>query len=129
MEDSILKSVKKLLNIHEDDTSFDLDVLIFINSAFSTLEQLSISPVEGFTVEDETKVWADYNVPDAWLNMVKAYIPLKVRMLFDPPTTSFVIDALEREIEQQEWRLSNYRELTLPPPPAKPLPEEEPVWG
>ena len=114
MEQSILKSTKKILGIAEDYTVFDLDIITHINSAFSTLAQLGVGPVAGFMIDDESEVWDDFiDVDlDPQYNAVKSYIFLKVRQLFDPPATSYLISAVERQIQELEWRLNVHREET-----------------
>lgn len=126
MEPSILKSVKKILGLDAADTSFDLDVLTHVNNAFSTLHQLGLGPSDGFMVEDDTAVWADYGEVDRILNQVKTYVYLKTRIAFDPPTTSYLIGALEKQIQEHEWRLNSIREETdwVDPTPVD-LSEEE----
>jgi hypothetical protein len=124
MEQSILISTKKILGIAEDYTVFDLDIITHINTAFSTLTQLGVGPANGFMIEDETTVWSDfitdyptgqYEAPsgdDLQYNSVKSYVFLKVRQLFDPPTTSYLIAATEKQIQELEWRLNVHREET-----------------
>jgi hypothetical protein len=112
MEMSILNSTKKILGIAEDYTVFDLDIITHINSAFSTLTQLGVGPAEGFMIEDATAVWSDFIGNDVQYNSVKSYVFLKVRQLFDPPTTSYLIAAYDKQIEELEWRLNVYREGT-----------------
>lgn len=126
MEPSILISVKKILGLDAADTSFDLDVLTHVNNAFSTLHQLGLGPSDGFMVEDDTAVWADYGEVDRILNQVKTYVYLKTRIAFDPPTTSYLIGALEKQIQEHEWRLNSIREETdwVDPTPVD-LSEEE----
>lgn len=121
MESSILTSTKKILGIAEDYTAFDLDAITHINTAFSTLNQLGIGPEEGFRIDDNSAVWDDLGLPTNQLGMVRTYIFLKTRMLFDPPNTSFLIDAMEKQIREHEWRLSTFREQTIIPS----LPEED----
>jgi hypothetical protein len=84
---SILNSVKKVLGLDEDDTGFDTDILIHINSMFMVLNQLGIGPENGFAIEDDSAMWADFIGVDPILNAVKTYVWLRVRMLFDPPST------------------------------------------
>jgi hypothetical protein len=110
MEDSILKSTKKILGLDQNYTAFDLDILTHINTAFVVLHQLGIGPPEGFFVSDAETKWADYPIPDVQKNMVRSYVYLKARMLFDPPTTSFHIEAMKHQIEEFEFRLSVFRE-------------------
>ena len=124
MENSILKSVKKVLGIDASYTAFDLDILIHINSVFATLHQLGIGPEAGFAIEDDTALWTSFIGTDPRKNSVKTYVWLKVRMLFDPPQTSFAIDAMNAQAKELEWRINAYREgtawtdpvSTLPPP-------------
>lgn len=110
MEDRILTSTKKVLGVPEDYTAFDLDIVQHINAAFSVLTQLGVGPSEGFVIEDDTAVWSDYITENITLSMVKTYIYLKTRILFDPPATSFLIEALNRQIEEYEQRISYQRE-------------------
>lgn len=112
MEDSILRSTKKILGIDPEYTVFDLDIITHINTAFSTLNQLGVGPVNGFAIEDDTAVWSDYTVDELKFNAVKTYVHLRVRLIFDPPTTSYLINAFEKQVEQLEWRLNVSREET-----------------
>lgn len=110
MSDSILTSTKKILGIGEDYTEFDLDIITHINTVFSTLNQLGIGPADGFMIENAEPVWADFLGTDKNLNAVKTYVYLRVRMLFDPPTTSYLINALDEQRKELEWRLNVKRE-------------------
>jgi hypothetical protein len=106
MEESILTSTKKILNVGADDLNFDLDIITHINSAFSTLNQLGIGPSNGFSIEDDSTEWSDYGVPEVQLHLVKDYIYMKCRLLFDPPGTSFLLKVYEEGIKEKEWRLT-----------------------
>jgi hypothetical protein len=110
MSESILNSIKKILGLSEDYLVFDPDIILHINSAFGTLNQLGIGPVEGFAIEDDTATWADFLGTDLRLNAVKQYIGLKVRIVFDPPDTSYYLAAMEKQIQEHEWRLNVVRE-------------------
>ena len=114
MEQSILTSTKKILGIAEDYTVFDLDIITHINTAFSTLAQLGVGPPAGFMIDDHTYMWEDFlgETPDFQNNSVKSYVFLKVRQLFDPPQTSYLIAATEKQIQELEWRLNTHREET-----------------
>lgn len=127
MAGSILTETKKNCGLDEEDTSYDLDILNYINSAFDTLEQLGIGPDGGFSIEDATPTWDDYLDGDPRFNSVKTYIYLKVRFLFDPPTTSFHLQAMADQIKQHEWRLNARREDTkwVPGVPTPPVTEPE----
>jgi len=112
VEQSILISTKKVLGIAEDYTAFDLDIITHINTAFSTLTQLGVGPAEGFMIEDAEPEWVDFYADDLQYNAVKSYVFLRVRYLFDPPQTSYLISATERQIQELEWRLNVHREET-----------------
>jgi len=122
MEDSILKSVKKNLGIEADDTSFDEDVLTHINSVFATLNQLGLGPTDGFEVTGEDELWSTYLDGNLNRASVRTYMYLKVRIFFDPPTTSFHLEALNKQATELEWRLNVQREDTEW---TDPDPEEE----
>lgn len=103
--DSIFLSVKKVLGVATENTDFDQDILLHINSVLSILQQLGIGPDNGFHVSNETETWTDYLGDDsAHLNMVKSYLPAKVRILFDPPVSSAVMDSLKNICAEFEWR-------------------------
>lgn len=104
--DSILTSIKKMLGISEDYTQFDADLIMHINSVFLNLTQLGVGPASGFTIEDETTEWTDFINNNAQLQAVKSYIYLKVKLLFDPPLSSAVIESTNRMIAELEWRLN-----------------------
>lgn len=122
MSDSILNGTKKILGIAEDYTAFDPDIMMHINSVFMTLNQLGIGPTAGFMIEDADFEWDEFLGGDPNLNAIKTYIYLRVRLLFDPPTTSYHITAIEEQIKELTWRLSTYREeLSWLPPQPPPL--------
>jgi hypothetical protein len=114
MEESILNSTKKILGLAENYLPFDLDILTHINAAFSILDQLGVGPEGGFFIDDATALWSDYSVPPNQLNLVKTYVFLKVRLLFDPPATSYLIEATNQQLREYEWRLNVFREEELP---------------
>lgn len=125
MEQSILKSVKKILGVDPTVTTFDDDILTHINSAFSTLRQIGIGPVDGFMVEDDEAMWVDFIGATPLLTQVKTYVCLKVRIVFDPPTTSYLIGAINDQIRELEWRLNEEREQTAWVDPDPEIIEEE----
>ncbi len=103
--DSILTSVKKLLGIGEDYTQFDMDVVMHINSALSVLTQLGVGPSDGFLITDSTAVWTDFLEESKKLEMVKTYVYMKTRVVFDPPSSSAALEAMQRQIDEFEWRI------------------------
>ena len=106
MEESILTSIKKLLGITENDTNFDTDIIIHINSVFMVLNQLGVGPSEGFRIEDKYSTWDEYITEDNDLDAVKTYMYLKLKLLFDPPLSSSVLEANKQLINELEWRLN-----------------------
>lgn len=110
MPTSILNDTKKVLNLAPEYTAFDQDIIMHINGVFSTLNQLGIGPDGGFMITDNTAVWSDFLGGDPRLNNVKSYIFLRVKMLFDPPTLGYLIDAITSQIKELEWRINVQRE-------------------
>ena len=107
--DSILNSIKKLLGIDSEYTVFDTDIIIHINTAINTLSQLGVESAKNYSIIDEDNLWSDL-VNDASLELIKTYIYLKVRMVFDPPTGS-VSEAFKETITELEWRINNEAEI------------------
>lgn len=103
---SILTSVKKMLGIAEEYAHFDSDIIMHINSVFAILTQLGVGPKEGFFIEDDTTSWSDFIQSNSLLNPVKSYMYLKVKLLFDPPLSSSVIESTNRLISELEWRIN-----------------------
>ena len=104
---SILRTVRKQVGLYEDDTSFDTDLLMHINTYFQALNEIGIGPAEVFEVNDESSLWTDFtkdtNIPVA---PVKTYICSKVKLAFDPPANANITQSIQRVIEEAEWRLS-----------------------
>ena len=106
MIESILVSIKKLLGIAEEYTVFDPDLIMHINSVFMILNQLGVGPSEGFRIEDNSTTWSDYISDTDDLDAVKTYMHLKVKLLFDPPLGSAVMNAMQQSLNELEWRLN-----------------------
>ena len=106
MQDSILMTIRKLVCGDPYADHFDNDLLVHINACFSILNQLGVGPEDGFVVTDDTQSWSSYIADNRILNMVKTYVTLKVKKIFDPPLTSSVLEAMDKEISQLEWRLN-----------------------
>lgn len=104
MNDSILTSIKKLLGVAENDTSFDTDIIIHINSILMVLAQEGVVN-EGSTISDKTDTWDDIIANQTNLEAIKTLVYLRVRLLFDPPNNSFVIQSMNEQIKEFEWRL------------------------
>lgn len=104
--ESILTSIKKLLGITAEYTHFDTDLIVHINSVLMVLNQLGVGPEEGFFIEDESSSWIDFLGDNTKIELVKTYVYLKVKLLFDPPLSSAAIDSTNRLISEFEWRLN-----------------------
>ena len=105
--ESILTSIKKLLGIAEEYTHFDNDIIMHINSVFTTLTQLGVGPSEGFYIEDDSTYWTDFIEDMTKIQAIKTYIYLKVKLVFDPGSIgSSTLAAYERQIQELEWRLN-----------------------
>ena len=104
--ESILTSIKKLLGPEEDYTHFDPDIIMHINMAIMSLTQLGVGPSAGFVITGVSELWSDLLGDRKDIESAKAYVYLKVRLIFDPPTSGFLIDAIERQLRELEWRLN-----------------------
>ena len=111
MSDSILTSTKKALSIAEADTSFDDDIIMYINSVLSILEQIGIGPEGGFEITDASATWTDFMGANPKLNKVQSYVYLRVRLLFDPPQAGYLIQMQTDQYKEMEQRLSTDYEL------------------
>lgn len=111
MLDSILETVKKLLGIPVEDTAFDADIITAINTALMVLNQIGIGGLTVFSINDNSETWVDFLGNDlSTYAAVKSYMYLKVKLIFDPPPTSFGIQAIENQITEYEYRLKSQAE-------------------
>ena len=102
----ILETVKAALGILPSYTYFDQQLLMHINSVFTILQQLGVGPANGFVATDQStwnEFFTDSNLQQ---ELVKSYVYLKVRLLFDPPSSSFVLDSMQKQANEYEWRLN-----------------------
>ncbi len=104
--DSILTSIKKMLGIEEEYEHFDPDILMHINSAFSILTQLGVGPDNGFMIVDKNTTWSEFIKDEAQLNLVKSYMFIKVKLLFDPPMSTAVLECYKAQVSEYESRLN-----------------------
>lgn len=104
--ESILTSIKKMLGIDESYDHFDADLIMHINSVFATLTQLGAGPEKGFSIKDEDTNWSEFVSDETVLGFVKSYMHLKVKLLFDPPLSSAVIESMNKMISEFEWRIT-----------------------
>ena len=113
--ESILTSIKKLLGIADNYTNFDTDIIIHINSALMVLNQLGVGPSKGFSIKNKSTTWDEF-IPDKRIDMesIKSYVYMKVRLLFDPPSSSAAIASMEKLISEFEFRLNVAAETPQP---------------
>lgn len=104
--DSILNSIKKLLGITEEYDHFNQDIIIHINSVFMVLNQIGVGPDKCFRINDKTTTWDEFTSDIDNIEAVKTYMYLKVRLLFDPPSSSIIAEAINKQIGELEWRLN-----------------------
>lgn len=104
--ESILTSIKKLLGITEEYEYFDADIIMYINSVFFILNQLGVGTEEPFSIKDKNETWEEFISDISKIELVKSYVYLKVKLLFDPPLSSATIEAINRQISEFEWRLN-----------------------
>lgn len=111
LEENILSSIKKLLGLNDGVTVFDTDIVIHINTVFANLTQMGVGPQNdegkniGFKISTGNEVWGDFTSNDILIENVKTYVYIKVKMVFDPPTSSALIDAYNAQAKELEWRL------------------------
>jgi len=105
MEDSILVSIKKLLGLGVDYTPFDPDIIMHINSALFVMNQLGVGPAKPFKITGAGEMWSDF-VDDGEVEAVKDAIFIRVKIAFDPPQSSFALEALKEQLKEYEWRLN-----------------------
>lgn len=107
MDESILNNIKRLLGPNETYNHFDLDIITHINSTLMTLNQLGVGPKEGFMITGPDETWADFIGPRKDLADIKSYVYNKVRLVFDPPQNSFLVEAIKEAIKESVWRINN----------------------
>lgn len=112
LNDSILSTIKKMLGLDLAYDAFDTDIIVLLNSAFMKLQQIGVGPKEGFALTGGLdQMWSDFLPPDTMLEGVKTYLYISVKMVFDPPSNSYIMDALKTEKEELEWRLREQAEF------------------
>ena len=113
MNESILSTIKAMLDIDLDDTSFDVDVITNINSAFSSLNLIGVGPTLGYSIAGLDETWSDFIGDNNRLMGVKTYIYMKAKLIFDPPNNSFKVAAMERQLEESGWTLGIQSEESI----------------
>ena len=106
LDQSIFRTIKSMLGPDDEYDAFDQDIIVFINSALSTLTQIGIGPSSGFRITGESETWSDLLGENSDLDSVKMYIYMKVRLAFDPPSSSSVLSAFQESCKELEWRLN-----------------------
>ena len=104
--DGILESVRKTIGPESDYTHFDPELIMAINTAFFTLFELGVGPQDKpFTISDDTAKWSDF-IDDGYADMVRSYVSMKVKLLFDPPASGTIVDLMKTQLAEFEWRLN-----------------------
>lgn len=103
---SIFLTIKKMLGLDDAYAPFDTDIMVHINSALLELCQLGVGPKDGFEISGYDETWNEFITDAEMLGAVQNYIYLTVKKLFDPPTNSFVLDSIDKQIEKLGWRLN-----------------------
>lgn len=125
--ESVLDSIKKMIGVDKDYGAFDIDLIIAINGVFTILNQLGVGPEKEFSITGRNETWLDFfGVTDA-ISLVKPYMYLKVKLIFDPPSTGVLHEAIERQISEFEWRLAIQADPASNPDGSEDLGENEPV--
>lgn len=107
MEESILDSIKKFVGVSVDDDAFDDELIMIVNGIFMTLQQIGVgSQSTLFHIEDNSSTWSDYLENPTELPMVQTYTAIRTRLVFDPPQSSTLEQALRQEVAEYEWRLN-----------------------
>ena len=105
MNDSILDTIKKMLGIYPEDTAFDDELVIHINGAIADLTHVGGGPLEGFSITDRSNTWSEFTTDQTLANEAKTYVYCKVRLIFDPPSNSFVVDSINKTKDEAQWRV------------------------
>jgi hypothetical protein len=111
MNDSILNDIKKLLGIEAADTSFDIDIIVAINTAILALTQIGVGPLTGYVISSSSDSWKEFIKDDTLLESVKSYIFIKTKFMFDPPQNSALTQAYQNSLNEIEWRLQHVIEV------------------
>lgn len=129
MDDSILLTIKKLIGLDQDYNAFDQDLIVSINGAFMILNQLGVGPLKPFMIFGANESWSDFSSDIDYVNLVKNYVYLRARLLFDPPNTGVLHEAMERQVTEFEWRLKIQAEALIDSDdqsPSDPVAPDEP---
>ena len=106
VSESILLSVKKMLGLDKDYDVFDPELIIHINTVFGTLHQLGVGSEDQFRISGDSETWSEFDTEGEQVDEVKTYVYLRVRLLFDPPSSSFVLSSFKEQLQELEWRLN-----------------------
>lgn len=106
MDESILNSIKDFLGINPEDTGFDQEIIMHVNSSMSTLYQIGVDFGDAKRIVNSDTVWSDlFSDYDNSIDLIKLYVSTKVKVSFDPPSSSFVLNAMNEQIQELEWRI------------------------
>ena len=111
--DSILSTIKDLLGVGIDDTSFDPSIIVLINSALSTLHKIGVGP-KGYKISGVNNLWSEFLLDRTDLEEVKTNVYLRVRLIFDPPQNSFLVSAIKEQIDETNFYIELYHKPEVP---------------
>lgn len=105
-ESSILKTIRPCVGIPNDYSVFDTELIADINSVFAVLHQLGVG-ASPFKITGEDETWDSYMAPSDNLEEIKTYMRDRVKLMFDPPMNSFLVDVIQKRIAEFEWRINS----------------------
>lgn len=113
MVESILNSIKKMLGVNSEDTSFDDELILYINGALMVMTQLGVGPKTGFSITSQNETWTQFLEGRTDVDLVFSNVYLRVRLIFDPPTNSFLVAAIEKQIKEYDWRIEAWHDPNM----------------
>ena len=113
---SILDSVKQMLGIESEDTSFDKELIMHTNGALMVMTQLGVGPVTGFSISDKEQNWAEFLQDRTDMDLVFNDVYLRVKLIFDPPQNSFLVNSINNQIKEYDWRIEAWHDPVMSKP-------------
>ena len=107
MYDSILESVKLFCLVPQETKIYDAQLITFINSELNTVKELGVGPLKGYSIADDSSTWADLEVEEPLISSVETYVKISVKLLFDPPQNSYLVNLIEKQRDEAIWRITN----------------------
>ena len=105
LQESILNTIKKMIGVEENYKQFDIDLIVHINTAFAALAQIGHNLKDGYFISDMNNIWSEYITDTRLLDPIKTYVYLKTKLVFDPPSSSMVIESMKQTLKELEFRI------------------------